>query len=200
MDPELIDEMPPEARQALEDGEREVDAVRVRFARQVDEIRTRADAAIQEIEQAAADEVRVLQRRLHDALKPIQDRYAREGKLDEALAVRERVRALRAGLASAQSDPGSLTYLGDRPVGTRMLFDVTGDPDAGTVWGTDVYTHDSALAAAAVHAGALVPGERALVRVTWVETVNVAFVGSERHGARSSSFGPWPVGFRVERA
>jgi hypothetical protein len=81
-----------------------------------------------------------------------------------------------------------------------MVFDVTGDAEAGPLWGTDVYTHDSALSAAAVHAGVLASGERGFVRVTWVDTVNVSFVGSERNGIRSASYGPWPSGFRIERA
>ena len=39
-------------------------------------------------------------------------------------------------------------------------------PAAGTVWGSDVYTDDSTLAAAAVHAGAVGAGETGLVKVT----------------------------------
>ena len=44
------------------------------------------------------------------------------------------------------------------------MFTVTGAID-GSVWGTGTYTDDSALAAAAVHAGVVAPGESANLTV-----------------------------------
>jgi len=145
------------------------------------------------------EDVRTRQRSLLEALKPLQDQCAREGKLDEALAILERVRGLKANLLQAQPDPGSLAGMEHPKPGTSQLFDVTGSTD-GAVWGTDVYTSDSSLATAAVHAGVLRPGERSVVRVTFVDTLNVAFVGSDRNGVESASWGPYPVGYRVQRA
>ena len=132
-------------------------------------------------------------------LKPLQTACAREGKLDEALAVRDRIRALKAALLQAQPDPGTLSRLPEQPAGTQLLFDVIGNSE-GMVWGSDVYTSDSELAAAAVHAGVLRDGERGIVRISYVDALNVAFHGSERNGVWSASFGPWPSAFRVERA
>ena len=43
-------------------------------------------------------------------------------------------------------------------IGGRFYYLVTGDVD-GPLWGTDVYTSDSSLAKAAVHAGLVKPGE-----------------------------------------
>ena len=45
------------------------------------------------------------------------------------------------------------------PIGATYYFRVTGDT-TGTLWGTDVYTGDSALATAAVHAGRVRPPAR----------------------------------------
>jgi hypothetical protein len=200
MEPDLLlDDLPAEARALIDEAEHELIAIRDRAERQADEIRVRADRAVAEVNARCATEVRAHERRLLEQLKPLQDGYARQGKLDEALAIRDRIRSLKASLLEAQPDPGSLAGLPAHPVGTQLLFDVTGDA-SGMVWGSDVYTHDSELAAAAVHAGALRDGERGVVRVTLVDTLNVAFTGSYRNGVESESFGPWPVGFRVERA
>jgi hypothetical protein len=201
MDPDLLslDDLPADARALIDAAERDEITVRDRVERQSDEIRARADRAVSELQARADEEVRARQQRLLAELKPLQDRYAREGKLDEALAIRERVRGLKASLLRAEPDPGSLAHLDQARSGSSLLFDVTGSAD-GMVWGTDVYTGDSTLASAAVHAGALRPGERGVIRVTFVDTLNVAFVGSERNGIWSESFGPYPVGYRVGRA
>ena len=98
----------------------------------------------------------------------------------------------------ALPDPGNLSSYTSPTIGSSLLFDVTGDSD-GIVWGTDVYTNDSTLATVAVHAGVLKDGQRGLVRVTWVDTLNVAFTGSERNGVWSEAYGPWPVGYRLSR-
>jgi hypothetical protein len=201
MDPDLLslDDLPAEARDLLDTAGREEIALRDRAERQMDEIRARADHAVAEIQSRLDDEVRSRQQALLAALKPLQDRCAREGKLDEALAIRERVRGLKANLLHAQPDPGSLAGLDHVQPGTSLLFDVVGSTD-GIVWGSDVYTSDSTLASTAVHAGVLRPGERGVVRVTFVDTLNVAFTGSERNGIWSESYGPWPYGYRIARA
>jgi hypothetical protein len=70
---------------------------------------------------------------------------------------------------------------------------------AAAVWGTDVYTDDSSIAAAAVHAGVLRDGERGIVRVTLLPGSN-DYQGSMRNGVTSASWGEWGGGFRLERA
>src|SRR5262245_16994906 len=197
MDAELmtLDELPREAREAIAQSDRDIAMLRENATRQATEIRARADEAAAEIEDRAEQQVRDRQLELYRTLRPLQDRFARDGRLDEALAIRERIRSLRASLLQAQPDPGSLSYLREPRVGSSMLFEVTGSTD-GIVWGTDVYTSDSALAAVAVHAGVLGDGERGVVRVTFVDTLNVEFTGTERHGVFSEDYGPWPVGYR----
>ena len=201
MDPELLsfDDLPADARALIEAAEQEEVGLRAHAEGQIEEIRARADRAVAEIQGRLDEGVRAGRQRLFRELRPLQEKYAKEGKLDEALAIRERLRGLRGTLVQAQPDPGNLNGVADQTVGSVRLFDVTGSTD-GVVWGSDVYTSDSALAAAAVHAGALHEGERGLVRVTFVDARNVAFTGSDRNGVWSQPYGPWPVGFRVERA
>jgi LCCL domain len=65
--------------------------------------------------------------------------------------------------ANVQPDPGTLT--GFRAlVGQSLLFEITGS-NTGSIWGTEVYTDDSNLATAAVHAGILTAGQKGVVRV-----------------------------------
>jgi hypothetical protein len=99
------------------------------------------------------------------------------------------------GAVEDQTTPGTLTgYRGQ--VGRTMLFEVTGS-DRGSVWGTDVYTDDSALAAAAVHAGALAVGQKGIVRVTILPGQN-RYAGSARHGVASGPWETWPGSFRID--
>jgi hypothetical protein len=81
--------------------------------------------------------------------------------------------------------------------GTTYYFRVTGASD-GSVWGTDVYTGDSALATAAVHADAVSAGETAVVRVTVMPPL-AQYQGSVRHGVSSHDYGRFGTAYRVDR-
>jgi hypothetical protein len=81
--------------------------------------------------------------------------------------------------------------------GTTYYFRVTGASD-GSVWGTDVYTGDSALATAAVHGGAVLAGETAVVRVTVMPPL-AQYQGSVRHGVSSHDYGRFGTAYRVDR-
>src|SRR5262245_31963446 len=96
----------------------------------------------------------------------------------------------------AQHDPSELRSLTDR-VGETFFFKVTGDPHAGSVWGTDVYTSDSHLPTACVHAGVLKAGESGVVKVLIVDPPG-SFSSSTRNGVTSSSYGTWGGAYRVE--
>src|SRR5262245_20866502 len=128
MDPELLslDDLPAEARQAIDDTERQIAEIRDEATRQADELRARAEQAASELEGQADAEVRERQMALLRLLRPMQDTYARQGRLDEALAIRDRVRNLRATLLQAETDPGSLSHLREPRPGTEYLYDVTG--------------------------------------------------------------------------
>ena len=68
----------------------------------------------------------------------------------------------------------------------------------GTVWGTDIYTTDSPLALAAVHAGVVQIGQTAVVKVTIVPSPN-NFVGSTRNGITTEPFGQYPAAYTISR-
>jgi hypothetical protein len=210
-DPDLmaLDELPDDARELIERTERAVAAARERADNRIAEIREeaerecsavrdRADAEVARAEQEATRELAPLVRELVDTLRKMQQAYARDGKLDEALAIRARVRQLRSDLLGVRFDPGNLTEFTTADAGRVLLFEVAGRTD-GSVWGTDTYTTDSRLATAAVHAGALREGERGLVRVTLVDADGMAYEGSTRHGVTSYDYAVYPLAYRVER-
>jgi hypothetical protein len=107
------------------------------------------------------------------------------------------VRGLRAlGFAepeklTALPDPGSLTGYANQ-FGKKLAFTVTGRAD-GSLWGTGVYTLDSTLAAAAVHAGILKVGETAVVKVE-VLVPPPTFAGTTQNGVTSSPWMAYPDG------
>jgi RNA polymerase sigma factor (sigma-70 family) len=73
-----------------------------------------------------------------------------------------------------------------RDLGNRFDVEVVGRTD-GTVSGTEVYFYDSTLDAAAVHAGLVKVGEKAVITVTVVKCPPSA-AGSTRNGVKSH---PW---------
>jgi hypothetical protein len=85
--------------------------------------------------------------------------FDRSGKLSP----RQMRRLLDQGFLASDA-PQTMVDLCDR-VGAVYYFRVTGDTN-GPLWGTDVYTGDSALAVAAAHAGLARPGATAILRVT----------------------------------
>src|SRR5687768_5549583 len=117
-------------------------------------------------------------------MKVIQELVAyfdRRGKLSSA-----QVRALVDSGYLAADAPANMLDL-TQPVGSTYYFRVAGASE-GPLWGTDVYTGDSSLAVAAVHAGLVRPGESAVIRVATVAPPP-QFSGSVRHGVTSHDFG-----------
>lgn len=101
---------------------------------------------------------------------------------------------LNQGLLASEA-PENLVALGHQ-IGHTFYFRVRGE-ETGRVWGTDVYTGDSALAAAALHAGALKLGETGVVKVTVVAPLQ-QYRGSVRNGITSLGYGPYRTAYRVE--
>ncbi len=97
------------------------------------------------------------------------------------------------GIEVTTLGPGELLRLA---VGDVKYCRVTGS--TGSLWGTDFYTTDSSLSAAAVHAGVLALGETGVVKVT-IREGRPGYEGSERNGVRSSSWGSYTRSFQVER-
>ena len=65
----------------------------------------------------------------------------------------------------------------------------------GNVWGTDVYTDDSSICEAAVHAGLIRRDEGGMVHYERLGA-QPSFQGSVRNGVSSSSYPAWPGSFR----
>lgn len=85
----------------------------------------------------------------------------------------------------------------EKKIGQSFPFEVTGD-GLGPLWGTDIYTSDSNLGTACVHAGVLQVGESGVVKVTIVDPLPV-FDGSHRHGVQSDIWTTgWSGAFQVE--
>ncbi len=113
------------------------------------------------------------------------------------------LRSLRSGpgtatddLANAVAAPATLaTY--QQQFGKEFVFSLTGHSPANgqqaTVWGTDVYTLDSSIAAAAVHAGLAKPGEAVAVRVRIVQSPQ-QYTASFRNGVNSNAYGNFASG------
>lgn len=80
-------------------------------------------------------------------------------------------------------------------VGATYYFRVTGVAE-GQVWGTDVYTRDSIMGAAAVHAGLLKPGETKVLRVTVVPPLD-NYLGTTRNGVTTSDYGQFPHAWKL---
>jgi hypothetical protein len=204
-----LDELPEDARAVVDAAERAVaevratadraaEAVREAAALECAAIQARAEIELAAVQQTATRELAPLVRRLLDQLRALQQRYARDGLLDEALAIRARVRQLRGDVLGVRPDPGTLTEFGAADAGRTVLVEVVGRTD-GSLWGTDVYTTDSRLATVAVHAGAVREGERGLVRVTLLDGSDRTYIGSERNGVVSYDYGNYPAAFRIEK-
>ncbi len=137
--------------------------------------------------------IRDLRREVTTALETMQADYTRRTKLDEAVAIRDAIRCLAEIGREIQSDPGRLYNSG--PTGEVLFFRVTGT-DSGTLYGTGVYTSDSTLATAAVHAGILKTGQTGVVKVTTIPN-HPQFIGSTHSGVTSSNWSSYP-GYQVE--
>lgn len=167
--------LPPDAREVVEHADRDIAAIR----------------------EKAENEAQARREKVIAELKLLQDRYCREAKLDEALAIRDAIRSMQQGGKATEADPGTLVAYRDQ-LGVPLFFEVTGTANGATIWGTDYYTDDSALAVAAVHAGVLRDGERGVVKVI-VSVANGPFTGSMRNGIDSHNWTSWPSGYTISR-
>jgi hypothetical protein len=93
-----------------------------------------------------------------------------------------------------EPDPGSLMAYQNQ-IGKMFAFTVTGSVN-GAVWGSGVYTADSTLATAAVHAGVLKDGKTGTVKVRIVAPPE-SFGGSTAHGVTTRPFGQFPGAYQI---
>lgn len=87
----------------------------------------------------------------------------------------------------------------EKKIGQTFCFQVMGSTQ-GPLWGTDIYTSDSSLGVACVHAGLLQPGEEGTVQVEIVQPIAL-FQGSSRNGVVSNTWTTgWSGAFKVSAA
>jgi hypothetical protein len=115
--------------------------------------------------------------------------FDRRGKLS-----RRQLRRLLEQSLVASDAPTSMHGLCET-VGATYYFRVTGVTE-GQLWGTDIYSGDSTIGAAAVHAGLLKPGETGLLRVT-VVTPPEKFPGTVRNGVTSTEHGRYQYAWKL---
>ncbi len=97
------------------------------------------------------------------------------------------------GFLAAEA-PVNMIELG-QDVGANYYFRIKGETE-GQVWGTDIYTGDSMLSVAAVHAGIVKPGDSAVVKVTVVEPLQ-QYDGSLRNNIKSHDFGRYGTAYKL---
>jgi hypothetical protein len=203
------DDLPPDARKLLdhadhtiadvrESTKREIAAIQENAEREIEVIRTRAKAEEAKVSAKASQVLSPMLRDLFSRLKALQTEHLLAGHLDEALAIRARMRSLRGDLSGIKPDPGNLSDYPSADIGKSYLFDIIGN-STDNVWGHGLYTGDSSLSTAAVHAGVLRDGERGVVRVTLVDGSESVFESVERYGISSLEYGNYTVAFTVER-
>ena len=117
--------------------------------------------------------------------------FDRKGKLTR----KQMKQLLDQGFLATDAPPTMIELCHD--IGATYYFRVTGATE-GQVWGTDTYTGDSMLAAAAVHAGAIKVGEQGIIKVTVLKPL-VKYQGSTRYGVTSNDFGRYGMAFKVQR-
>jgi len=74
--------------------------------------------------------------------------------------------------------------------GSRYTYTCTPGGTVGSVWGTGVYTDDSSVCTAAVHAGLITLAAGGTVTIE-IRAGQDAYVGSTQHGVTSSDYGSW---------
>ncbi len=96
------------------------------------------------------------------------------------------------------SDPGNLSKLRSN-VGEVYLIQIIGTNQGGVWGGADgIYTDDSAIAKAAVHAGLVKLGEQAIVKVKIMPGMQ-RYTGSPANGITTTNFGPFPGSYTFLR-
>lgn len=73
-------------------------------------------------------------------------------------------------------------------------FSCPGSGRIGSVWGTDLYTDDSSICSAAVHAGQITARDGGTVTIR-IRPGYDSYAGTNRNGVKSSSYGSWRGSF-----
>lgn len=154
-----------------------------------------------EVMKKAEAEIEPRRIKLFSDLEKIQEILTKSGNLDGAVAVRDKIKELKIAQQVKGKpilpDPGTLKGFTRAAPGDSLVFKVTGKATGGSVWGTDLYTSDSNLAMAAVHAGVLKEGQEGLVEVTFAPGQQ-GYIASNRNAVNSISWGDYPISYKIK--
>lgn len=79
-------------------------------------------------------------------------------------------------------------------VGARLKLSCPGSGELQhTIWGTDIYTEDSSICVAAVHAGIITTSGGAVI--IEISSGRRSYAGTKRNGVVSEEYGSWPKSF-----
>lgn len=82
-------------------------------------------------------------------------------------------------------------------VGMSYKFECPASGTAGTVWGSDVYTSDSSICTAAVHAGVITLEDGGIITVEFKPGRQI-YGATTRNGITSNPYGEYPISFVVK--
>lgn len=102
-----------------------------------------------------------------------------------------------AALSDADWTTTAESFRGDAPM--RLQVFCPSNPNAdnvGTVWGAEIYSDDSSICAAAVHAGRISFAEGGSVTVE-LRPGQATYRGTESNGVASQAYGAWEGSFIV---
>ena len=109
------------------------------------------------------------------------------------------VAATQAPASAPATDPWQVNAVEHRAaVGEDFTYDCppADETRLDSVWGTDVYTDDSSVCTAAVHAGAITVEEGGEVTIE-IAPGEEAYEATEANGVDSLAYGPWGGSFIV---
>ncbi len=87
-----------------------------------------------------------------------------------------------------------MTAYNETHIGNIYKMTITGNT-GGTIWGTNIYTNDSYIPKAAVHAGVVTAGQTKEVYIIIVEGLN-DYPASTQNGVTSDSWGAWGLSYQ----
>lgn len=160
------------------------------------ELMAEFSAAEDEIRQAAELQLNEVREKIIAKLQPLQDQYTRDAKLDEAVAIRDVIARLKLQMLPIERDPGTPQAWvgGERDTYYVLVTGAVG----GSIWGTDEYTTDSSIAAAAVHAGLLEEGGTGIVKLRLLPGKD-EYQGTTRNGVSTRNWGPYNSSYRLDK-
>ena len=88
-----------------------------------------------------------------------------------------------------------MTAYSETDIGKIYKMTITGNTGGGAIWGTNIYTNDSYIPKAAVHAGIVTAGQTKEVYIKIVEGLN-DYPSTTQNGVTSDSWGAWGLSYQ----